>query len=563
MRASSTRRRHPSGPRFTLPSLALALLMGLTACDSTRESAPESGSPAAEEAPAEQAQERPAPTTEVIRGEGVTLTLGEVEKAVDRLRIFAPRNEDGSFAEPDERWFRTPQAQSSLVNNLLHFEVMRLAAEEWELSITPEDRIKLVREQEQLTPFLPLFEESEQSAALRQHLNEAGLSEDDVRHLVDDMVYAEKVHQQLVERFDDEALWAIYEAANDTATLVVVRGTNTPTSREIDEAVVAMADEIEAYYRDNPQRYMRPETARLTVLRPQGGDKPEAVREAARRLEAGEDAEAIAAGLGLELRPEAFLIKPENPAIFEDDASDIGFEMSGPRGQYAYKVLERMAPEPLELTRPLKREIASHLMRTRGVVDSARRRLEPALGIMESFPTGEALSDARIESMITELENAGFEAVRSEPFSLQGQGIVPGVGLAEEVVEATAALSLNDPTVDAPVKSRDDVYVFRMVDRSRADRADFEAEREAFREQFMARNARRFTQELVHKTRDERNITLNLEPVRQRYPLMSKDEQAAFMAEQNAASQAAPAPQAEPAAQAEGDTAQPSPTSER
>ncbi|RVU43547.1 hypothetical protein EA187_12020 [Lujinxingia sediminis] len=563
MRASSTRRRHPLGPRYTLPSLALALTMGLAACDSAEKSAPENTS-ATQEAPAENNAERPDPTTEVIRGEGVTLTLGEVEKAVDRLRIFAPRNDDGSFAEPDERWFRTPQAQSSLVNNLLHFEVMRLAAEEWDLSIAPEDRLKLVREQEQLSPFLPLFEESAESATLRQHLNEAGLSEDDVRHLVDDMVYGEKVHQQLVERFDDDALWAIYEAANDTATLVVVRGTNTPTSREIDEAVVAMADDIEAYYRDNPQRYMRPETARLTVLRPKGGDKPEAVREAALRLKAGEDAEAIAAGLGLELRPEAFLIKPENPAIFEEDAEDIGFEMSGPRGQYAYKVLERMPPEPLELNRPLRREIASHLMRTRGVVDSARRRLEPALGIMEKFPTDKALSDAQIETMVTELENAGFEAVRSEPFSLRGQGIVPGVGLAEEVVAATASLTLKSPTVDAPVKSRDDVYVFRMVDRSSADRADFEAEREAFRESFMARNARRFSQEFVHKTREDRNITVDLEPVRQRYPLMSKEEQAAFMAEQNAAPQPADAPSNEPAPQDGSEaTAQPSPTSER
>ncbi|TXD35880.1 peptidyl-prolyl cis-trans isomerase [Lujinxingia vulgaris] len=557
MRASSTRRRHPFRPGLPLPSLALALALVLAACDSSEESAPENTS-AAQEASADNSAEHPAdppaPTSEVIRGEGVSLTLGEVEKAVDRLRIFAPRGEDGSFAAPDERWFRTPQAQSSLVNNLLHFKVMRLAAEEWELSITPEDRIKLVREQEQLAPFLPLFEESDESATLRKHLNEAGLSEDDVRHLVDDMVYAEKVHQQLVERFDDEALWAIYEAANDTATLVVVRGTNTPTSREIDEAVVAMADEIEAYYRDNPQRYMRPETARLTVLRPKGGDKPEAVREAARRLEAGEDAEAIAAGLGLELRPEAFLIKPENPAIFEEDAKDIGFEMSGPRGQYAYKVLERIPPQPLELTRPLKREIASHLLRSRGVVDSARRRLEPALGIMEKFPVGEALSDAQIETMVTELENAGFEAVRSEPFSLQGRGLVPGIGLVEDVVQATASLTLNNPTVNAPVQSRDDVYVFRMVDRSRAERDAFEAEREAFRETFMARNAQRFNQEFVQKTRDERNITVNLEPVRQRYPLMSKEEQSAFVAEQNAAPQPAPAPEA---------SAQPSPTSER
>ncbi|RAL22246.1 hypothetical protein DL240_10355 [Lujinxingia litoralis] len=539
---------HASSTLFSRRLKSCLMLLAAASVVGACKPSPESPAPRAEEqveAPVEApAGEDVDPTTEVVSGEGLSVTLGEVEKAVDRLRIFAPRAEDGAFARADERWFRTPQAQSSLVNNLLHFKVMRMKAQELELSISPADEIAMLESQEQMQPFLPLFQENDQSEALRAHLSAAGLSVEDVRHLLHDMIYAQKVHDALIERFDDEKLWKIYEAANDTATVVAVRGTNTPTSREIDEAVSTMASEIEAYYRDNPLRYMRPQTAKLTVLRPKSGENPEAVQEAARRLKSGEEPEAIAAGLGLELRPEAFLILPENPKIFEEGAEDVGFAISGPRGQYAYRVLERIEPTPMELNRPLRREIASHLMRTRGIVPSARQRLQPALALLNEVPTGKALSPAQIEGLITALENAGFEAVHSEPFSVKGTGYIPGLGLAEELAQAAAERTLDEPTLDEPLKSRDDIFVFRLVDRQHPSREAFAQDKESFRESFMAHNGHRLSQQLVNATREERNIIMNLQAVSRRYPLMSKDELAAFASEQAAAHQAAPSPSA-------------------
>lgn len=459
-----------------------------------------------------------AETDLVASGGAVELTLEEVERAVERMRLVMPRDPDGSMHDGEMDWFRSPPAQLNLVRNLVHFQIVRYEASRRDLEITDEEEIAFISEHENLRLYLPLFagEDDEEASRIRAELDLYDLSIEDVRHLAHDMIYHEKLREVLGAEFSDERLWEFYASAHDEADLIVVRVHNSPTSQEVDQAMDTLDSEIRAHFRQNRDRYTTRPATRVIMLQPGPGVEADAIEEvlsrAVSRMGDGDDPEAVAADLGLVLRPDTHLFQAENPEAFEAAVGDAGYSLHTRRGPYALRVEEHLQGQRRSLDRPLRREIAAQLLRDRGILPSKLELATEARQLLASFESDEPLSQSEIDALVSQLNAEGFDVLHTGPFSVSGSGYIPQVGLAEELTAAVRELSLDDALTD-PVLDRNRILLARLVDRHHADRDEFDENIDEFREQFLARNQGMLIDQFVANYQREHDIDLNLQIV--------------------------------------------------
>ena len=446
----------------------------------------------------------------VADGGDIELSVDDVVAAVERFRLLAPGVEEGNIPDEAPAWMSNPQARSSVVRDLVRFQVIRLGAAHRDIEIDAADKTALISDHDQLQRYLPLFQNGDDSDELHEELATVGLDIDDVRHLAHIKILEQKLEDALAEEFSDDQLWAIYQEAHDKADIVAVRLRNTPTSDEIDRAMSQYDEEIRAYFRDNRERYRTQPRVHATVLVADDDEAAEAIADAAQRLEEGDEPETIAQELGLELSTGVNLRRSENQEGYHSDVGATGFLSDSRRGPYAWRIDERQESEPRSLDRPLRREIASQIMREEeGITPSNRQRAEEARTILNDGVTGEALEADEIEALKAQLEEAGFEPIHTEHFSLHSSNPIPEVGLAREVSQALGDADLDDPVIE-PTLERNAIYVARLVDRVHPDRETFDEDVDEFREGFLERNRDRLVDQYAHEYQSRYDVRFNL-----------------------------------------------------
>lgn len=463
----------------------------------------------------------------VVSGGELEITVDDVEQAVERLRLLAPGVEHGEIPDQSPEWMKAPQAQINVVRNLTHFHVVRLAAAERDIAITPADEVAFLADHDPLSRYLPVLQNGDEADDLRRELEQVGLDVTDVRHLVHDMVLAEKLREELADEFTDEKLWALYQQAHDEADLVVVEIRNTPGSREIDRAVDQYDAEIRAHYRENRSRYQTPKRALVTLLHTDSDREVDVdiLEEAAGRL-ADEAPEALADELDLVVERDVDVTRHENPAAHTSEVGDTGHVEKSRRGAYAWRLDEIHPPETRSLDRPLRRQIASRVLRDEeGITPKNLRRAEEAQQLLATPEPEDALSEDAIEALVERLEEAGFDATHTGVFSLRGRGVIPDIGLAEKLIGAVDDVDLDDPITD-PVLERDVVYVARLVDRSVPDRQEFDEKQDQFRKEFLERNRDQLVSDYVANYERTHGVDYSLQPLSERFGIYDKKQRA-------------------------------------
>ena len=459
----------------------------------------------------------------VVYGGEIEITVDDVARTVDRLRLLAVDVDEGGIPDESPEWMKAPQAQISVVQNMAHFQVVRREAGERDITITPADEVEFIAEHEPLKRYLPLLQGEDDDGILQDELDAVGLDVDDVRHLVHDMLLTKKLREILADEFSEDKLWAIYQQSRDEADLVLARIRNTPASAEIDRAVDQYDEEIRAHYRENRSRFRTRPRVKTTILKASSSQDIEVLEEASQRLADG-DPEQVSEEMDLELESDVDVSPNENPEAHRAEVGDTGVVAEGPRGPYAWLVDEKIEASTRSLDRPLRRQIASQILREEeGITPSNRLRAQEAAEILSQVDSGRPLEDDEVEALVTALEDADFDAFHTDVFSLHARGVIPEVGLAREVTAAVRDLDLDDPVTE-PILDRNNVYVARLVERGHASRDEFEAELDEFREQFLERNKDRFVEQFVREYQNEQGVNFDLEPVAEHFGVIDKKD---------------------------------------
>jgi hypothetical protein len=476
----------------------------------------------------------PGPETVLAKGADLAITLADFEATMRRSLLFAPVDENGRRLQtvPAER-LAMPHLHITATQNLVAQKIISDEAARLDITVEPRDELLFFSDHPALSRFAPLFEPGAHADALLAELYAMGLSRDDLRQVAREDILARKLEDHLVNAVDEATLWQAYQRSTDTVALLLLAATNTPSSKELDEflALDAARDEplIDAHFRQNPERYLSPAAVRMTLLRAQNGvegpELEEHLKQAERRLSSGEEPAAAASGLGLKLEENVVVLKSENPRAFAAQPGTIGYQTAGPRGAYAWRVEARLDPAPLELTRPLRREIAAELLRHSEVLPSVRERLTRGLAIVEGIPVqADGIPDPEaMANAATELDSLRLSLIYTGHFPRTANGHIPNVGLAETLVPRAFALTREQPYLAAPLLSRERAFVARLVDRNIPSRADFRRDREAFVEAYREQSRSGILQELIVTKQDELAVAYDVRPLRIKYGVLAKD----------------------------------------
>lgn len=467
-------------------------------------------------------------------GDGIRLTIEDLDTFIHRTRLISPRDESGRIPRGEPTWMAMPQAQLSMVRSLVEARVLQELAKENNLEVTDQEAIDALADVDTLAGYSPLFADpddlDEDTRATREHLeaelSELDLDREDILFVSRQVVLQTKVQDALAESFSEEMLRAIYREAHNEIDLVIAAITNSPSSAEIDAAVQRLDSAIRARYRDQRERYFTLGQTMSTVLRipeeAQDVDAPALMEAAYARARGGEDLVAIAQDLQLVAIDNVQMNAIQNREAYNSQPGDVGIVRQAPGGPFVWKLKERLPGERRPLDRPLRREIASELLREAGIVPSRRVQAQEAQALLSSFDADEALTKEQIDTLVAELEAAGFRAHHTDLFSLRTNGPIPGIGLAEEFSAKLEDLTW-ESSVTEPTLSRDQILVARMVHRKHPRDEDFDAERDDFREDFLLNNLDRILAQHLMKWQQEHDVRVNMSLVHQHYGQTGKE----------------------------------------
>lgn len=467
----------------------------------------------------------PEPKADTVLAEAddidIEVTFADYEEALRRSLLTAP---EGVDELPEER-LAMPRFQLSMARNLVRSAIIVREAERRDLEATEDEKIEALSSHSRLEPLAEILAEDDADDG---RLEEHGLDRSDIDEMATELVYEEKLEESLLDDLDEEALWEEWKREHDRFELLVVSAPNAPRGEELDAFIDEHGDRIEEHFEENRNDYRDPRMVRLLRLIPDGsnsGDR-ETFEEAATRLEEGQNPEEIADNLGLRVDENALLVREENPDAFASKEGEAGVHMGRPKGPYAWRVEGFRDPGEAELDRAIEREIGAELYSSEEIVGSRGERIEEAIGVLEDLPTDDEgrVDDGALEEAIEKLEQMDLRVEHTDSFPRNERGFIPGVGLAEEVAEhAFEELTLDDPTADEPILSREKVWAVRLLDRQRPDRREFEKEKDDFEEELRDRLEDRIVGDFVSRFQDEHEVEYDLHPLRVEYGTLQKD----------------------------------------
>jgi len=471
----------------------------------------------------------PGPDSVVGRAGDIEVNLADYDRFLRRSRLFAPGGKRGGKERragreiPPERK-ASPRLQVQTVRSLLERRVLERVAEERGVEVSDEAVDSFIREHDKLGRWASALEPDAGGGAGLPD----GLSASDLRTVARARLVRRKLRDELVERPSAEELWELYRRRNTGVRIAYVALQNAPEPAEIDSFVERHSggetSRIREHFEQHRKKYRRSRLVEITGLRSPSGEEVEEskLEEAAERLESGEPPEEVAAELGLEIEESSYLRRRENPQAFGAEEGAAGYQMDGPRGAYAWRVEGWREGKTAELDRSLRREIAAELLR-KEVVPSVGDRLESILDLMRRVAERSDWPISREElAPVREALGGDAELEVTEKFAKRPDDNVPGLGLAEPVMEAAFELSPEDPVADEPILNRERAVALMLVDRDEASREQFEEGRESFRRRIVDQRRRRAVQNYLDEWFSEHEPSTDLEPVQATYGRLEK-----------------------------------------
>lgn len=511
--------------------LVLLLLAAIAACDDTKKTdattttGPQTAAPTSGEAKAEAngkskekprivKEEGPAPTDDtVIASAGdLEVTMADFEHASQISLLFAP---DGVTELPPER-LALPHVHLTMTRSLLSQKAILEEVERRGLMPDEEALVGWLTEHDRLGKYGKRMDQPEKLAAMLEPL---GLDRDDLLRVARAEVASDRLTEALLEEVSDEEIWETYRAEKTTRTVALVSTSNLPTSDEIDEYVGDHPAEIEEYLRKNPKRFRVPRRVTVNLVRPTPGeDVPdETMKKAAAELGEGIQPVTVARHFDLEHQENVNMVKGENPKAFRSEPGSFGWVPDGPRGAIAWKVVGFQPSRMPEMSRTLRREIAAEIMRRKSVVPSVHDKLSDALSKIEK-------TDLKDESAVDELEKA-IESGSDVEFEIKtfpnsSRGVLPGHGLAEEVLESAFETDVGES--GGPLLSRERGFAFLVLAKTVASKKKFREDLEGNRKAYLEALRPRVTQMWVEKKLAKENPSIDVKPLRIRYGVLKK-----------------------------------------
>lgn len=453
-------------------------------------------------------EEGPMPTadTPIATAGEHEITLEEFEHSAQVSLLFGP---EGLTEMPPER-LAIPHIHLTMARALLGRELMMAEAARRGIVPTEAELLSWLENNDKLGRFAALLDDDEK---LAEALKPYGLTKADLLEVARVSVTTDAFTDALVEAVTNEEVWETYEQQRTTRTLAVLTMSNVPTSDEIDAFVRDEPRAIDEYYRENVNEFRIPRRARIDIVRPAPGKEvdEETLARAAADLRRGVQPVTVAKTHGLEYETDVEVVRAENPEAFAASPGESGWEADGPRGAYAWR-LQGFEPSRLpEMSRPLRRQIAAKILRTRALTPHAEKRLTEAAQKLEKLPRDE-LADAFVSQQDLE-----FEVVTATDHP---RGLLPGFGLSEEVVEAAFDTDVGE--VSKPILSRERGFVFKVLDSTVATREEFDANLAANRKTYQDAYRPRALQLWVENALREKQATIDTKPLRVKYGVLQK-----------------------------------------
>jgi hypothetical protein len=469
----------------------------------------------------------PAPEAQTVLASGgeVEVTLADYEAFLQRSRLFAPKG----AAEVSAQRRANPRLQSNAVRSLLEAKVLDREFERRQMEISDEELREFVASDRRLRRYSGILGDGEGADAGGGVELPEGLGREDLVAVARRVLKRRRLQEAFVADIEEEEIWQAYRARRDRARIAYVEAPNSPTPEEIDrfieESGQGDGSPIAAYFREHRARYRHPRMAEIVELRPgsDDGEVADKLERAARMMEEGTDPKAVAEKLGLEHAGKGFVVRRENPEAFGGEVGSTGFQTDGPGGAYAWRVVGERESKIPELDRPLRREVASDLLQ-QSVVESVRERLDPIIAAMSSVEVGEdgvvAESDLKPVRRAAKAEELSVET--TDFFGRANGGSVPGLGLAESLVDAVLGRTMEQPVVDEPVLTRGRAVAAMLLERQTPTRDKFEDEKETFAEKYRRRQRSTAIQRFMSTWQEEHDVQKNLKPLRVKYGVLKK-----------------------------------------
>ncbi|MBN1944073.1 MAG: peptidyl-prolyl cis-trans isomerase [Bradymonadales bacterium] len=308
-----------------------------------------------------------------------------------------------------------------------------------------------------------------------------------------DLVSAAQVYPRWLDRvtadIPPEDLRSHYFYLHRTVTIDVVEILNLPTSEEIEAflARLPQPDWAERTYQDHIGLYTEPESAdvRIVRIRLAPDASPEQVasaQDAIDQLRAEVETGADMVRLSREVSEDPArqrgglmtgVVRPQFPAAFEIAPQGLSPVQRDEHGLYFFRVENRYPARPRPLDHLLEREMAAATLGSRVILPGPAALAEQVLSGLRAGQDPNRWSGERT-ILVRRLEE-----VRREP-----DGMIPSIGVSQELQAAIFALTPQEPVVDRPFLVNSSLFVVRLVTRNDQEESDFQADRARFEEEY-------------------------------------------------------------------------------
>lgn len=457
----------------------------------------------------------PSAQTPIARAGEFVVTVGDFDRASAVALLFAP---DGQTDLPAER-LSLPHVHITMSRALLSQKVILAELGRRGIEPTTEELHAFLRDHPRLRRFA---EHLEDPVKLAERLAPLEVSPEEYLRVGRTELAAKLLAEAMASEITDDEVWRAYAAQMTTRTAAIVAGKNIPTSEEIDTWMGDHADEIDEHFRVNQSNFRSPRMVRLHIVKPAPGDRvpDEVLERAAGLLTRGVQPQTVAKELGLQAQLDTPLVRGENPKAFAMKAGEVGWTASGARGAYAWKVIGFEESKLLEMTRPLRREIAATLLRTQGVVPGLDAKLRDAARKMRDAKVdpGDAAAVAALEADIEAIDDLSFQV---STFPQEPRLPLPNHGLAEEVI--TKAFELGVGQTSDPLLSRERGFVVQVLGATEASRKEFDRNRAAHRAAYVDAVKPRLVTDWVERRMNELGTQIDPKPLRIKYGVLQKE----------------------------------------
>ncbi|MCB9521299.1 MAG: peptidyl-prolyl cis-trans isomerase [Myxococcales bacterium] len=278
----------------------------------------------------------------------------------------------------------------------------------------------------------------------------------------------------------EEDRYRAWLAARDTATVDYVILANIFEPAVIDRLLAEEPGAIEQHFRDNWNLFLMPRTARVRQVGVVvGGDPPEVARARIDALRARAASDGImsvlrSSELNVAMGDDGTSVvsQQQAPIVFDTAVGELTPVVEDHGALWFAEVVELRERQVRPFDETTRRFVAQELARSRGMSAQTRAAADRIAAAM-------AAGDDAALAAAAAAEHGRLD--HSASFRRSEAGMVPGIGLARELVDAALADGRAVGEVLGAFRVSDGVVVARLASRQRPDPAAYPQEADAFR----------------------------------------------------------------------------------